>query len=83
MLYPCSKCGPRPNVFVADGITLGTQIRNLQNCELPMSVQYNSPQIHEGSKHKQRMFIQFLSNRNLVRKACEDKEWPDWNFFKW
>ena len=80
-LYTCPKCGPRPKVLVADGITLGTQIRNLTKCKLPMTVPYNSPEILEGSNHKQRMLITF-ANQHLIRKACEKNEWPDWKMFK-
>ena len=81
-LFTCPDCGPRPKVLVADGITLGVQIKQLKESKLSLTVPYNSSKILSGSKHKNRMFIKFFTNRKLLKTACLEKKWPIINKIK-
>ena len=76
--FSCVSCGPRPEALVIDGIAMGIQVKEWNKHKEEMGIDPGSKSKIEfqGSKYKNRMFIKLLSNRKILRKAADDKVWP-------
>ena len=71
-------CGPRPKVFVIDGIAMGLMKSRLDKNEEEFKNDLGKKSKIEfvGSKYKDRMFIKLSKNRKKIRTAAIEKDWP-------
>ena len=80
-LFMCRSCGPRPHTLVFDGIAMGFPTRKLENWKNKMTfdIPVESPYTLDGSKFQSRMVIKFHKNRQILKNAAKNKEWPIYN----
>ena len=77
-IFKCRNCGPRPKVFVIDGIAMGLMKSRLDKNEEEFKNDLGKKSKIEfvGSKYKDRMFIKLSKNRKKIRTAAIEKDWP-------
>ena len=78
-VFQCVECGPRPKALVFDGIAMGMMKSELNKYkdEFVKELVRKSRIDIKGSKFNDRMFIKLSRNRKILRKASENKAWPD------
>ena len=77
-MFQCKNCGVRPEMLVADGVSIGLQLKRLagkENLFIPFS---NKPLI-KGPPYKKRMFVKKHKNQMILKEAAETKSWPNFN----